>query len=153
MGQSFKKLDLISIHPEAITDADLEKEVSNAIESCYEGMNDDFNTAKLIAALFELSKIINKLSDMPKNEGINKTSFEKLSVTFKKFWTEVLGMQEEIKSSDKLDEVMDVLIELRQQAKVGKNYAHSDFIRQKLESIGIQLQDGKDGVINYTLIN
>ena len=153
LGQTFKKLDLISIHPEAITDADLEKEVSNAIESCYEGMNDDFNTAKLIAALFELSKIINKLSDMPKNEGINKTSFEKLSVTFKKFWTEVLGMQEEIKSSDKLDEVMDVLIELRQQAKVGKNYAHSDFIRQKLESIGIQLQDGKDGVINYTLIN
>ena len=151
LEKSFNKLDTIIIHPEVNIDNIVEKEISDSIEKCSHAMNDDFNTAKLIAALFELSRIINRLSDAPENQGISKQSFEVLSSTFKRFWTEVLGVQEEKNTSDKLDEVIGVLIELRQQAKVEKNYAHSDFIRQKLERVGIQLQDGKNGEMNYTL--
>jgi cysteinyl-tRNA synthetase len=149
LAQSFKKLDLIPIPSSKQGEEAFEKEVSKAIERCYEGMNDDFNTAKLIAALFELSKIINRLSDNPGEPAISKDCFEKLATTFTHFWTEVLGIQEESKTDDKLDEVMNVLIELRQQAKVEKKYAYSDFIRKKLEDVGVQLQDGKDGQATY----
>jgi cysteinyl-tRNA synthetase len=46
---------------------------------------------------------------------------------------------------------MQIVLELRKQAKEEKNYAYSDFIRQKLETIGIQLQDMKDDTINFTI--
>ena len=153
LDHSFKKLDLISVHSEIISDNLLEKEVSYVIERCYDAMNDDFNTAKLIAALFELSKIINKLADKTEIIRLSAASFDNLATTFKVFLTEVLGIQQENKSREKMDEVMNILIELRQQAKIDKNYVYSDFIRKKLENLGIQLQDGKDGLTNYTLTN
>ena len=153
LEQSYNKLDSIIIEAEIDIKDTLEKEILSRIQSCYDAMNDDFNTAKLIAALFELSKIINKLSNISEKKGISKGSFDQLASTFRNFWREVLGMQAENRSSHKLDEVVNVLMELRQQAKLEKNYAHSDFIRQKLEDIGIQMQDGKNGEMNYIINN
>lgn len=150
LEQSFVKLDSIRINPITSINEASEKEIVESIEKCYDAMNDDFNTAKLIAALFELSKIINKISDNSKSYHISNECFEKLNHTFKSFWRDVLGIQVEHKSSEKMNDVLSILIELRQQAKIEKNYAQSDFIRQKLETVGIQLQDGKEGEINYT---
>jgi cysteinyl-tRNA synthetase len=64
----------------------------------------------------------------------------------------VLGIREEEEHNQEvIDGVVKVLIELRKKARVDKNFALSDKIRDNLKSIGVQLMDGKDGVMNYTI--
>jgi len=60
-------------------------------------------------------------------------------------------MQTEKSKPEKIDDIIGILLKLRQQAKVDKNYAQSDLIRQELEKIGVQLKDGKDGSTSYVL--
>jgi len=132
-------------------DKETELEILSATENCYDAMNDDFNTAKLIAALFKLSKIIYRLSDDNKKIKVSAGCLEKLAGTFRSFWMDVLGMQTEKSKPEKIDDIIGILLKLRQQAKVDKNYAQSDLIRQELEKIGVQLKDGKDGSTSYVL--
>jgi len=66
--------------------------------------------------------------------------------TFITFMTEVLGLLDEAEDgSDKLDDVMQMLIEMRAEARANKNWDLSDEIRDKLNAVGIVLNDGKDG--------
>ncbi|MBM3165589.1 MAG: cysteine--tRNA ligase [Bacteroidetes bacterium] len=151
LEESYKVLDSYSAAATSSVDEETEKEVLETVESCYEAMNDDFNTAKLIAALFGFSKIIHKLTDPVRPVQISAKSVEKLSDTYRSFWRDVLGMRPENANSEKIDDLLGILIELRQQAKDDKNYSHADLIRQKLEHLGIQLKDGKDGATSYFL--
>lgn len=151
LEQSCLKLDAIYYSSQASNDIMVENEMTLACDKCYEAMNDDFNTAKLIAALFELSRIINKLTENKNANRLSKESVEKLKNTYQSFWRDVLGMKEEQNQSDKLEEVMQMVLEFRKQAKEEKNYAFSDYIRQKLETIGIQLQDVKGGTAHFTI--
>ena len=65
---------------------------------------------------------------------------------------DVLGLQEETATDDKLLEgTIKVLIELRKKARTDKNFALSDKIRDDLKAIGVQLKDGKDGEITYSV--
>jgi cysteinyl-tRNA synthetase len=114
-------------------------------------MDDDFNTAKLIATLFEISKIINRLTESSNERTTSQQNVDKIASAIQNFWIEILGMKEEVQASNKLDEVMEAVLELRQQAKVEKNYVYSDFIREKLKNIGIQIHDTKDEKAKYTI--
>ncbi len=151
LENSFTKLDSIISDPNQEIDQDLNEEMSVAIDKCHAAINDDFNTAKLIAAMFELSKIINKLSDVRTKSIINLKTLERLSSDYKTFMRDILGLTDNSDTSDKVSDTMEILIELRRQAKVEKNYTYSDLIRDKLEEIGIQLYDEKDGSIAYTI--
>ncbi|MCC5924752.1 MAG: class I tRNA ligase family protein [Crocinitomicaceae bacterium] len=146
-----QKLSSINSNGDESEDVRLENEINSGCEKCYEAMNDDFNTAKLIAALFELSRLINKVSENKLSHHLSKACVEKLVNTYSSFWRDVLGMREEQNQSEIVDDVLQMVLELRKKAKEEKNYAFSDFIRQKLETIGVQLQDGKDGTINFTI--
>jgi cysteinyl-tRNA synthetase len=115
-------------------------------QKCYDSMNDDFNTPILIANLFEAVKIINLIKD--KKETITKEDLVILSETLKAFSFDVLGLksvQENSNNSDKLTGVVELLIQLRKEAKENKNYALSDEIRDKLLEKGIQLKDSREG--------
>jgi cysteinyl-tRNA synthetase len=151
LEMSCQKLNSIVSHADLTENKELEKEILEACDKCYEAMNDDFNTAKLIAALFELSRIINIVYDNKNENKLKKESIEKLANTYKSFWRDVLGIQEVKSQSNKLDEVLSVVMELRKQAKEEKNYAFSDLIRQKLEDIGVQINDGKDGFVDFKI--
>lgn len=112
---------------------------------CYDAMNDDFNTPILIAELFSAVKYINQIKD-----GINTIDEENLGIfknTINNFVYEVLGLEEVSNgnSNDKLSDAIQVLINLRNEARAQKNFALSDQIRDQLFNIGIQLKDGKDG--------
>ncbi len=111
----------------------------------YTAMDDDFNTPILIAHLFDAVKMINSIKDG--SESIAAEDLERLKAMMNGFVHDVLGLDtEEInEGSDKLDGVVKMLIEMRNQARVDKNWALSDQIRDQLSALGIQLKDGADG--------
>jgi cysteinyl-tRNA synthetase len=114
--------------------------------SCYDAMNDDFNTPILIAQLFEGIRFVNVLND--KRETITSEDLATLKSTLTVFTFDVLGIKNEKSSSDtteKLDGVIEMLIGMREDARANKNWALSDEIRDKLLALGIQLKDGKEG--------
>jgi cysteinyl-tRNA synthetase len=121
-------------------------DISSWSQSCYDAMNDDFNTPILIAQLFEGIRFVNLLND--KRETITSADLELLKKTLEEFTFEVLGIRNEKSSgnnSEKLEGVVEMLIEMRNEARANKNWALSDEIRDKLLALGIQLKDGKEG--------
>ncbi|MFY8097376.1 MAG: cysteine--tRNA ligase [Flavobacterium sp.] len=115
-------------------------------EACYHAMNDDFNTTILIAQLFEAVRVINLIND--KKETLTATDLETFSTTVISFTFDVLGLlskKESGQNTDKLDSVLEMLIQMRNEARANKNWALSDEIRDKLAALGIQLKDGKEG--------
>jgi cysteinyl-tRNA synthetase len=118
--------------------------------ACYDAMNDDFNTTILIAQLFEAVRIINVLHD--KKETITATDLAELKATLDIFVFDVLGLtnKKAAGNNDKLGRVIEMLIEMRMEARANKNWALSDEIRDKLAVLDIQLKDGKEGT-SFTL--
>jgi cysteinyl-tRNA synthetase len=115
-------------------------------QSCYDAMNDDFNTPILIANLFEGIHFINLLND--KRETISASDLIVLKTTIETFTFDVLGIKNEKsnnKNSEKLEGVVEMLIGMRNDARTNKNWSLSDEIRDNLLNLGIQLKDGKDG--------
>jgi cysteinyl-tRNA synthetase len=113
---------------------------------CYEALNDDLNSAILISHLMEGVRIINSINDG--KDAINTTDLEKLKIIFKIFIENILGLIDE-SSSDRNDQLVagliDLLLNIRTQAKAAKDFATSDKIREELNNLGIEVKDGKDG--------
>jgi len=119
-------------------------------QSCYDAMNDDFNSPVLIARLFEAARYINGLSTPAIPLSENDLSL--LRLTMDDFLLEVLGLEKpesQTENSAKLDEVMRVLLELRAQARADRNFALADTLRDRLAAAGIILKDGPEGT-TYT---
>ena len=120
------------------TDFDIEKWVKES----YDAMNDDFNTPILIANIFEAVKFINKIKS-----GIAKISekdYNILSETISSFVFDVMGLKKTNilqKGDDKLDEVIDIILELRNDARKNKNFELGDKIRDMLKDKGISIND------------
>ncbi|OUD35294.1 cysteine--tRNA ligase [Flavobacterium sp. FPG59] len=115
-------------------------------QSCYDAMNDDFNTPILIAQLFEGVRFINLLKD--NKETLHQEDLQIFTVTMQGFVFDVLGLEDEKLSdttNNKLEGTVNMLIEMRKQARENKNFALSDQIRDQLIALGIQLKDGKEG--------
>lgn len=115
-------------------------------QKCYDAMNDDFNTPILIAHLFDAVKHINLIKEG--KESITEEDKTLLLNTLNTFVYDVIGLENQSTVKDDsnvLGGVMDLLIELRNQARANKDFVTSDQIRDKLTALGIQLKDGKDG--------
>ena len=119
-------------------------DVSALVQSFYKAMNDDFNAPILVANLFEAVKYINLINDG--NEHISEEDRGKLKAAMHAFIYEVLGLlPEEASENGKLTPVMDLVLDLRQQARANKDWTTSDKIRDGLAAAGIVVKDGKDG--------
>jgi cysteinyl-tRNA synthetase len=132
---------------------ELNNQIAAFCNDCTNYMNDDFNTAKVIANLFELASIVNGIKGGQVNmDSISQESFTLLQNTFKTFVLNILGMKPMAQEqSSKLDAVINMLITMRKEAKLRKDYATSDAIRNDLVALGIQLKDEKDGSVTYSL--
>ena len=119
-------------------------------QRCYDAMNDDFNTPILIATLFEGVKFVQAVADG--THHISQKDRELLQTTFENFVFEVLGLKEVNSEQDDqhLSGAMELLIQLRDEARKRKDFATSDQIRDQLKAAGIELKDGKDGT-TYSL--
>ncbi|MEH6408609.1 MAG: DALR domain-containing protein, partial [Leeuwenhoekiella sp.] len=122
-------------------------------QSCYDAMNDDFNTPILIAQLFEAAKYIHQIKDG--KATINKEDLKLLESTISAFVFDVLGLEDinatAETNTDRLSGTIDLLIKLRNEARANKDFATSDVIRDDLQDIGIQLKDGREGT-TYSLL-
>lgn len=119
-------------------------------QSCYDAMNDDFNSPILIAGLFEAVKYINLINDL--KETISNPDLEDFITTLDAFVYDVLGLSKNTDGSNAspvfekaLNGTVELLIKLRSEARANKNWALSDQIRDELLEVGIQLKDGKEG--------
>ena len=112
---------------------------------CVEAMCDDFNTPVVIANMFEISRLVNLISD--KKETITEQDKTALKENFEIIFSEILGMKSEQSdnTSNVIEGLMSMIIEMRAEARANKDWAKSDMIRDRLSEIGITIKDGKDG--------
>jgi len=120
-------------------------DVKNLEENCYMAMDDDFNTPILIAHLFDGVRIINSVKDG--KESLNLTDLEKLKSIFNIFVTDILGLisAKESRGNDLTSEVMELVLQLRGNAKKSKDFGTADLIRDELNKAGIQIKDSREG--------
>ena len=112
------------------------------IDKCYNSMLDDFNSPKLISHLFELSKLIEDIKK--EKEFISKKDIDNLRSYMKIFVIDILGFSTHKNNEKKVvnkDKLIDALIDIRDFSRKKKNYEISDIIRDKLNSLGINIED------------
>src|ERR1700753_2752579 len=120
-----------------------EVEIAPLQQRCYDALNDDFNSPVLIAELFEASRIINLVHDGKMK--IDQPNLGLLKKLMQDFVIDILGLKNEQAANDDLPNVMNMIVQLRSEAKTNRDYATSDKIRDGLQKIGFQLKDSKEG--------
>lgn len=123
-------------------------DISDLEENCYKALNDDFNSPVAIAHLFDAVRNINSVNDG--KDTINAEDLETLKRVFRNFVVDIFGLKSEVATEGKetenlLQGIMKLLLEIRQQAKIQKDFATSDKIRDQLASMKIAVKDSKEG--------
>ena len=127
-------------------DKALDEKINVLIDGFEEFINDDFNTAKVLANMFELVPVINSIKDgIIETDSISSHTLQKLEGQFEIYLTQILGLEDELAPDAQLDNIMDLLIEIRKEARDKKDFATSDKIRKKLDAMDIVLNDEKGG--------
>ena len=138
---------------QSLVNDELTAKCLNLINEFDDFMNDDFSTAKVMANMFEIVPVINSMKDktIPVS-ALSKETFELLQSKFKTWIEDILGLKgiNEVDNT-KLQGVMQLLIDIRKEAKDKKDFATSDKIRNQLAQLGISLKDEKDGSMNWSI--
>ncbi len=122
-----------------------EAEINKQIESCFAGLNDDFNTAVTIAGLFNLLKKINSFFTNPASVyELSKPVFDKMVSTYVALVEDVLGLVEEKPNST--EGLLEAMLEIYKEAKAEKAYDRVDKIRSYFKAQGLLVKDMKSGV-------
>ncbi len=139
-------------HPGNGSNADLDKEINSLINDAFVDMNDDFNSPKALARLFETVPKINGLraGHLSFND-ITGDTLARMKEVFNNFIFEIFGLKDETHATagsngnGALGGLMDLIIDIRQTARANKDWATSDKIRDTLKEVSIVLKDGKEG--------
>ena len=115
---------------------------------CYEAMHDDLITPIVISHLFEAVKIINTV--LAGGATLSAEDSAHLKETFRIFLFDIMGIREEAAVSEEGNEAyhkaVDLLLDVRKEAKARKDWTTSDYIRDRLSEIGFEIKDTKEGV-------
>jgi cysteinyl-tRNA synthetase len=133
------------LEEEVVPDAKLNEELLKLTEECFRGLNDDLNTARTIASLFNLLKKINSLylGQLPLN-ALERGTFDTVCNTYIKLVEDVLGLKEE--KTGGVEEMLELVLGFYKEAKENKAYDKVDEIRSELKRQGIVIKDLKTGV-------
>ncbi|MFI3239083.1 MAG: cysteine--tRNA ligase [Bacteroidales bacterium] len=123
-------------------------DISQIRANCYQAMNDDLNTPIVIAHLFEACRIINQVNDG--NATITQEQIDELKEVFEIFFVQIMGMRTDFTGGGDanikpFEDAVNLLLEIRKEAKANKDWATSDLIRNKLTEIGFTIKDTKEG--------
>jgi cysteinyl-tRNA synthetase len=137
--KAFNQIDLIKPAEKSTVD------FKPLIKKCFDALNDDLNTPITLANLFEMVKIIGQL--LEGRDSINSADLEDLKIFMKQIIEEILGLKEE--SNEKVDDnsskLVDLIVNLRLEARKNKDFVTSDLIRDQLAELGFVLKDSKEG--------
>ncbi|MCL1937091.1 MAG: cysteine--tRNA ligase [Candidatus Azobacteroides sp.] len=121
--------------------------IEHLVSKSFEAMNDDLNTPIVISQLFEATRIVN--SALTGHILLTAGDIEQLKAFFKLFLFDLLGIKDELKEEnvayDSFAKAVDLLLQIRLQAKQNKDWATSDQIRTELNALGFEIKDAKDG--------
>ncbi|MEX6690306.1 cysteine--tRNA ligase [Danxiaibacter flavus] len=151
--EAYENLSKIEAGSDVASDAELDAKALKLVNEFDEFMNDDFNTAKALANMFELVPIINGIKDKHISpDALSSSTLERVREQMKSYVEDVFGLKN-VSAADnsKLDGVMQLLVNIRREAKAKKDYVTSDKIRNELATLGIQLKDEKDGSMSYVI--
>ena len=124
-------------------------DISELKTNIYAAMDDDFNTPITLAHLFEGVRIVNSVNDG--KESISESDKSELVKLMRSMVFDVLGLKlENAIHTDKIDGLMNMILDVRTDAKSRKDFSTSDLIRDKLKEIGFEIKDGKEGT-SYTI--
>ena len=139
--QAAKTLNTISPNADVADNA----AITNIEKECYAALDDDLNSPISISQLFEAVRIINSVAD--KKEKINASDLNKLKNLFQNVAFDILGLKDEQtgNKSELVNNLVKMIIDLRQQSKNNKDWQTSDNIRQQLTELGITVKDTKEG--------
>ena len=132
-------------------DKELDEKVLKLVNEFEEFMDDDFSTAKVLANMFDLSSVINSIKDGHiKKEGLSASTLDLMQKQFALYLENIFGLKSiSSGNNDTFKGVMELLIEIRKESKLKKDYATSDKIRNQLTSLGIVVKDEKDGSVSW----
>ena len=132
---------LPKLKPSAVSTVD----VSDVERRCVAAMDDDLNTPVVISVLFDCVRTINQIYDG--HRTISEADLKELARVVRLFVFDILGLRDDLAgdNSQMLASVVDMVLDIRQQAKATKDWATSDRIRDGLASVGIRVKDRKDG--------
>lgn len=126
-------------------------EIADLEQKCYDALNDDLNTPIVIAHLFEAVGIINRVADG--HATATAADIDALKALFQTFLFDILGMRPEAadlggdeKAFEPYRGAVDLLLQVRAEAKAKKDWATSDLIRDRLAALGFNVKDTKSGV-------
>ena len=134
-------------------DEALATQLTNWVNELETFMDDDINTAKVVANLFEILPSINSLKDKHiAQDAVSGAVWSFVQAQLKVFVESILGLKvDKGANRQQLNGVVELLIEIRKEAKANKDFATSDKIRNQLAVMGIQLKDEKDGSMSYSI--
>ena len=136
-------------HPGSGNAGGLDKELNDSMDQAFADMCDEFNTPRALAGLFELVTKINSIrgGQLSFNEILPET-LERLKKTFHGFIFDIFGLRDDAgdsSGSGVVEGLMNLILDIRQSARVNKDWPTSDKIRDVLQALGIMVNDGKDG--------
>ena len=134
-------------------DKELDDKVTKLIAEFDEFMNDDFSTARVLANMFELAPVINSIKDkIIPITALSKQTLELLQKQFSVYIENILGLKSVSEADNtKLQGIMQLLIDIRKEAKKKKDFVTSDKIRNQLSQLGIAIKDEKDGEMSWSI--
>ena len=134
-------------------DTELDTKILQWLNEFEEFTDDDFSTPKVLANMFEIAPIINSLKDgLIAANAISASTLQLMKYKFKTFLEDIFGLQPVSGSNNEtLRGVMQLLIDIRKEAKTKKDFAMSDKIRNQLNELGVLLKDEKDGEMSWIL--
>ena len=113
-------------------------------------IEDDFNTARVLANLFEIVPVINSFKDgIFEMTAISSSTLNRLKDTFHLYLVTILGLKNEEEADEQFSGVMNLLVEIRKDAKSKRDFYTSDMIRKQLADLGIEMKDEKEGKISW----
>lgn len=127
---------------------EIQFDIEELEKKCYQALNDDFNTPILIAHLFEGMKTINSIYN--NQVSVNESFILKLKDIYQRFMFDILGLVPEQKEktgnrTELVENLIDMMLEIRLDAKKQKDFSTADKIRNQLTEMGIIIKDKKDG--------
>ena len=137
----------------AAGDTELDQRMNRLLDEVGEFVNDDLNTAKALANFFEMVSVWNSVKDgLISIAALAPATIQRIKTESAVWLEEVFGLQAVTEADNKkLQGVMDLLIEIRKEAKLRKDFSTSDKIRDQLTALGIQLKDEKGGSTAWSI--